>query len=230
MIKKLLIILCLLSILNPNIIKAEELIPTVIVEALENSTITTTRENEGHNININYENNILTITGEYNSSVYETIFEYSSNALTYSSNEAKEILKESTIWIEEITNIVLSSFNYDSNIINNLDLKNYTFESNGIEGVKNEYIENNEEIYYYFYYKINLNSINLENNNIDNNTNQDDNIDDNTNTITETDETNTEETIDTNTTNLSNYGLYIEIFCAVIAVIMLIINAATKSD
>lgn len=201
MLKKVLLLLSILLTINISTVKADITIDEIIDE-LQNSHIS-------NNLTITKKDNKLIIKDNDN----ETIFEITNNTLTYSSNEDKEILKESTIWIEEITKIILSKFNYN----NNIDINTLNFEDNGIEGVKNKYISNNQEIYYYFYYKISLDNINLETNNFNNNINEikEDNItqqEDNTN----------------NKSQISEYTTYIKLFCFVIIALMLILNASIK--
>ena len=199
MLKKVLFLITILLTINIMPVKADITIDEVIDE-LQKSHISDKTE-------IITKDDKLIIKDNNN----ETIFEINNNILTYSSNEDKEILKESTIWIEELTKIILSKFNYN----NDIDINTLNFEDNGIEGVKNKYVSNNQEIYYYFYYKVSLEYINL-----------DKNTDNNINEIKEDNTINEEDKY--KESNISQYTTYIKLFCFVIIALMLILNASIK--
>ena len=199
MLKKVLFLITILLTINIMPVKADITIDEVIDE-LQKSHISDKTE-------IITKDDKLIIKDNNN----ETIFEINNNILTYSSNEDKEILKESTIWIEELTKIILSKFNYN----NDIDINTLNFEDNGIEGVKNKYVSNNQEIYYYYYYKVSLEYINL-----------DKNTDNNINEIKEDNTINEEDKY--KESNISQYTTYIKLFCFVIIALMLILNASIK--
>lgn len=224
MLKKILILFCGLFFIHFNMVQADTVTINEIVGELKSSDIVFNKESENHKIEISEDSDKIKIVDEYNNNQYETIFEYSNDALTYSSNKDKEILKESTIWIDEITRIILSKFSYSQNTINNINISDLNFEDNGLEGVKNAYVVDNNEIYYYFYYKISLRNVDLEK---EDNVNHLDSI---TNEMKE--DINYEMVKDNsnNQSNISSYTIYIEIFCMIIAVLMLILNSATKNQ
>lgn len=230
MLKKILILFCGLLLINFNVVQADTITTNEIVDDLKSSDVVFSMERQNHKIEINDDSDKIIIVDEYDNNKYETIFEYDNDSLTYSSNKDKEILKESTVWIDEITRIVLSKFSYSQNTIDNINISDLTFEDNGLEGVRNAYVIDNHEIYYYFYYKISLSNVNLDK---DGTTNTDivtNNSNTTTNEIKEDTNYKVVDDSSNNRSNISSYTIYIEVFCMIIAVLMLILNSATKNQ
>lgn len=228
MFKKIFILMLIVFFLQGINVKAKEKNISFIENDLKNSSLFKEKINNNHKININTNKDNILIKEEYDNKTITIQFDYNDNYLEFSSSEEKEILSEKTPWIEEINKILLKKNNYDDKTIKEFDISKYKYYQNGIEGVKNTYIKDGNELHYYFYYKVNLEKIDLNNQEKEKQLEQEnDNINDkniiNNNKMEQIEEENN------NKNKNMNYTILIEIFCMLIAVLMLFISSATKN-